>query len=370
MNLVADDDLDLRRAEEAATLDVPAGPQHRVPGRGQAGEVRHLRPRREADARVRRQPEQVERPPRRDLLGGGGRRRADLQAGHLVPGGHEPVGAEGDRQRPAGDEAEYRGPADATIPGSASAASCSMTVRGSSPSSVSARRSAGASRPPTGRSGSPSRNSRASAYARPRTSSPTTAPPYRPRSSCTRNYIGYHVLKRRDEGGCDEARRTAPHHDDHGRRPARTSTSTPTRSGLRMVKKTVNFDQPERLPPVLRRRAGRARLDPHLVRVRRRRAPARPASAMIHTLQLGVAVRRRARLLGRAARRPRRRERPRRRPPALRRSRRPRARARRRRRRQPAAARRASRRPRRARDHRHRGRARLQRVRRRSRRSC
>ena len=40
--------------------------------------------------------------------------------------------------------------------------------------------------------------------------------------------------------------------------------------GLRLVKKTVNFDSPGRLPPVLRRRGRHARHDPHLVRVRGR----------------------------------------------------------------------------------------------------
>ena len=44
--------------------------------------------------------------------------------------------------------------------------------------------------------------------------------------------------------------------------------------GLRLVKKTVNFDQPERIPPVLRRRARDARVDPDLVRVPRRGAGA------------------------------------------------------------------------------------------------
>ena len=37
--------------------------------------------------------------------------------------------------------------------------------------------------------------------------------------------------------------------------------------GLRLVKKTVNQDEPERLPPVLRRRARQRRLRHHLLRV-------------------------------------------------------------------------------------------------------
>ena len=94
--------------------------------------------------------------------------------------------------------------------------------------------------------------------------------------------------------------------------------------GLRLVKKTVNFDAPDAYHLYFGDEHGRARLDPHLVRVRRRAAAAAPGAGMIHTLQLGVAVRRGARLLGRAARRARVRDEPRRRLAALRRLRRPR----------------------------------------------
>ena len=54
------DDADRRRTDQPARLDVPAGAaQHLVPGRGQRGEVRHLRAGHKADRGVRRQAEQV-----------------------------------------------------------------------------------------------------------------------------------------------------------------------------------------------------------------------------------------------------------------------------------------------------------------------
>ena len=49
--------------------------------------------------------------------------------------------------------------------------------------------------------------------------------------------------------------------------------------GLRLVKKTVNFDAPDAYHLYFGDEQRRARLDPHLVRVRRRRAAAAPARA-------------------------------------------------------------------------------------------
>ena len=125
--------------------------------------------------------------------------------------------------------------------------------------------------------------------------------------------------------------------------------------GLRLVKKTVNFDAPEAYHLYFGGRDRRARHDPDLVRVPRRARRAARARAR-STRSSSPSPRRRARLLGRA-------------PgacetalatgPALRGPRRAQARARRLRRRQRAAARRAPGDPGRVRDHRHRRRARL-----------
>ena len=59
--------------------------------------------------------------------------------------------------------------------------------------------------------------------------------------------------------------RPAPHHDDHRRRAAATSSTTPIWLGLRLVKKTVNFDQPEAYHLYFGDETGGAGLDPHLV---------------------------------------------------------------------------------------------------------
>ena len=71
VRLLAGDHAHRRRALQAVGLDVPAGvAQDRVARRRQAGEVRHLAARDEADAAAGREPEQVahpaaRRPPRR-----------------------------------------------------------------------------------------------------------------------------------------------------------------------------------------------------------------------------------------------------------------------------------------------------------------
>ena len=57
-----------------------------------------------------------------------------------------------------------------------------------------------------------------------------------------------------------------------------------------------------RLPPLLRRRGRHARVDPHVLRVPRRRAAGRAGDGMVHTIQWRVARRRGARLLGAAHR--------------------------------------------------------------------
>ena len=131
--------------------------------------------------------------------------------------------------------------------------------------------------------------------------------------------------------------------------------------GLRLVKKTVNFDAPEAYHLYFGDEQGSPGLDPDLVRVRRRAPrPGRRGDDPHDPARRGL--RGGARLLGRAARRQRLRQRARRPVAVLRGLRRAAPRARRRRRRQPAAARRAPRGPGRARDPRRRGRARLHRA--------
>ena len=82
--------------------------------------------------------------------------------------------------------------------------------------------------------------------------------------------------------------------------------------GLRLVKKTVNQDQPDRLPPLLRRREGQRRRRPHLLRVPRHARAAAPATGW-STGSAAGRLRGGARVLGEAARRARRRDRARRR---------------------------------------------------------
>jgi hypothetical protein len=105
--LRADEHADLRRAREAVTADVPGDLVEHVPPRGgEAGHVRDLRARDEADRRFAGQTEQLEQPVAGDLLDHRGRRPADIEAGVLVPGGGEPVGSQCCRQRAADHEAE------------------------------------------------------------------------------------------------------------------------------------------------------------------------------------------------------------------------------------------------------------------------
>ena len=132
--------------------------------------------------------------------------------------------------------------------------------------------------------------------------------------------------------------------------------------GLRLVKKTVNFDAPDAYHLYFGDEPG----SPGSILTWFEFAGARPGRAgagMIHTIQLGVASEAALDFWAERLAAPGYDDRARRRRAALRRPRRPRARARRRRRRQPAAARRAPRRPGRARDPRRRGRPRLRRAR-------
>ena len=112
----------------------------------------------------------------------------------------------------------------------------------------------------------------------------------------------------RNRGESDEARGHPPHHRDHRATRRRNVDFYAGTLGLRMVKKTVNQDAPERLPPLLRRRAGQPRRRHHLLRVSRR--PARPRRRRDGPPdRLAGRLGRGARLLGRAARRRRGRDR-------------------------------------------------------------
>ena len=91
-----------RRPARQTASDVVAGPrQHRVARGCEAGEVGHRRAGHEADRALARQPEQVEHPPPGDLLDRRRGRGQRPQAGVLVPGRGQPVGAQGRRQRAA-----------------------------------------------------------------------------------------------------------------------------------------------------------------------------------------------------------------------------------------------------------------------------
>ena len=111
-----------------------------------------------------------------------------------------------------------------------------------------------------------SRRSRTgSAPSGPRTSCPTL-------SSCVHNYLlQLCVQQLTGEHERHEARRSPPHHDDHRRRPEeRRVLRRRPRAAAGQEDRQL---RPARgLPPVLRRRARRARIDPHLVRVRGRAA--------------------------------------------------------------------------------------------------
>jgi hypothetical protein len=104
---LADDHLDLRRAEQPVGLDVPAqSGEQRVPGRGEAGRVRHRRPADERHAGLRGEPQEVDQPAAHDLVQLRRDRGHDRQGGVLVPGAGQPRAADSHRQRGADHEAE------------------------------------------------------------------------------------------------------------------------------------------------------------------------------------------------------------------------------------------------------------------------
>ena len=107
VRLVADAHPDLRRAEQAARLDVPAlAGEDRVAGRGEGHDVRQPGPADEAEAGLGGQAQQVQHPGAGQLLHRGRGRGGRMEDGVLVPGGCQPVGSDRGGHGTADDEAE------------------------------------------------------------------------------------------------------------------------------------------------------------------------------------------------------------------------------------------------------------------------
>ena len=107
MGLLARHHGDRRRFAEPVPVDVvTVREQHRAPGRGERGEIRHGRAGDERGSRVRGQVQSLQHPPHRDPLQRGADRRAHLAEGILIPRRREPACGQRRGQRAAGDEAE------------------------------------------------------------------------------------------------------------------------------------------------------------------------------------------------------------------------------------------------------------------------
>ena len=110
VRLLADDDGDLRRPVQAAGLDVPAFlRENGVARRRQPDGVAQPGARRQADARVPRQPEELEHPGSGRFLCRGGCGRECVDDGVLAPGRRQPVRGRRGRQLPADHEPEVAG---------------------------------------------------------------------------------------------------------------------------------------------------------------------------------------------------------------------------------------------------------------------
>ena len=117
VHLVAGEDAHRRRPHEPVRLDVPADlAEHVVPRRRQADRVARRGARHEADARVRGEAQEVERPAGRGPLDRHRRRGHRRARGDLVPARHQPVGGEAGGERPAHHEAEEARPGAAHQP--------------------------------------------------------------------------------------------------------------------------------------------------------------------------------------------------------------------------------------------------------------
>ncbi len=101
-------------AGQAFAVDVPSGSRkHRMPRRGQAGDVGHLAAGHQRKRGRRGEAEHVLEPGAADLFDHGGRGTTGVEAGVLVPGCGEPIGSEG------GGEAGPDHPAVEAAPGAA-----------------------------------------------------------------------------------------------------------------------------------------------------------------------------------------------------------------------------------------------------------
>ena len=102
VGLIADDDMNGRRTEQALRLDVPAViGEHAAARRGKADEVGGGGAGREADRAFARQIKDVEEPAGGRLLAGGGARCRQVVAAILAPGAGEPIGCDANGMRAA-----------------------------------------------------------------------------------------------------------------------------------------------------------------------------------------------------------------------------------------------------------------------------
>ena len=107
VRLIADDDGELGRAEEAVVLDVPAGALEKgVAGGGEGAEVGHGGAGNDGARRAGGQAEQIAGPLDGGVFEGDGRGRLALHGGVLVPGADQPGRSHRGRQAAAVDKAE------------------------------------------------------------------------------------------------------------------------------------------------------------------------------------------------------------------------------------------------------------------------
>ena len=110
---------DRGRLRKSALLDVPPAARHEgVPRGRERGDVRHLRPGHEGEARVRRQGEERLEIRAADFLDDGRGWAAGVDAGVLVPRRREPIGGEGGGHGAAdhpGEEPATGAPGEPTV---------------------------------------------------------------------------------------------------------------------------------------------------------------------------------------------------------------------------------------------------------------
>src|SRR5579862_5164299 len=111
MNLGADDNLDLWRAEQAAIFDIPTRARKQsVTGRGESREICHGGAGYESTAALGTQGEQLAQPSRSNLFESSGDWRHNTQCDVLIPCGSEPIRRERGGKSTSGDESEIASP--------------------------------------------------------------------------------------------------------------------------------------------------------------------------------------------------------------------------------------------------------------------